>query len=168
MEDRIAYRGVTFDDVLLEPAYSELVPGDTDVSTQLTRNIRLNVPILSSPMDTVTESDMAVAMAQEGGIGIIHKNMSAELQAMQVERVKRAEHGVIVDPVTLPPDAMAAQAWEIMEQRNIGGVPVIASDGKLIGILTRRDLRFLPSKDKDSTRIFDVMTKEPTYSGAWR
>ena len=160
MEDRIAYRGVTFDDVLLEPAYSELVPGDTDVSTQLTRNIRLNVPILSSPMDTVTESDMAVAMAQEGGIGIIHKNMSAELQAMQVERVKRAEHGVIVDPVTLPPDAMAAQAWEIMEQRNIGGVPVIASDGKLIGILTRRDLRFLPSKDKDSTRIFDVMTKE--------
>ena len=100
MEDRIVYRGVTFDDVLLEPAYSELVPGDTDVSTQLTRNIRLNVPILSSPMDTVTESEMAVAMAQEGGIGIIHKNMSAEFQAMQVERVKRAEHGVIVDPVT--------------------------------------------------------------------
>ncbi|MBM4076360.1 MAG: IMP dehydrogenase, partial [Planctomycetes bacterium] len=93
MEDRIVYRGVTFDDVLLEPAFSELVPGDTDVSTQLTRNIRLNVPILSSPMDTVTESEMAVAMAQEGGIGIIHKNMTAELQAMHVERVKRAEHG---------------------------------------------------------------------------
>lgn len=156
MEDRIAYRGVTFDDVLLEPAYSELVPGDTDVSTQLTRNIRLNVPILSSPMDTVTESDMAVAMAQEGGIGIIHKNMSAELQAMQVERVKRAEHGVIVDPVTLPPEATATEAWKIMEERNIGGVPV-TRDGKLIGILTRRDLRFLPSKD---TLISDVMTKE--------
>ena len=123
MEDRIVYRGVTFDDVLLEPAYSELVPGDTDVSTQLTRNIRLNVPILSSPMDTVTESEMAVAMAQEGGIGIIHKNMSAEFQAMQVERVKRAEHGVIVDPVTLPPEATAAEAWKIMEERNIGGVP---------------------------------------------
>ncbi len=155
MEDRIAYKGVTFDDVLLEPGYSELVPGDTDVSTQLTRNIRLNVPILSSPMDTVTESEMAVAMAQEGGIGIIHKNMSAEFQAMQVERVKRAEHGVIVDPVTLPPEATAAQAKEIMEQRNIGGVPV-TRNGRLMGILTRRDLRFLPSTD---TPVSEVMTK---------
>ncbi len=158
MEDRIAYRGVTFDDVLLEPAYSELVPGDTDVSTQLTRNIRLNVPILSSPMDTVTESDMAVAMAQEGGIGIIHKNMSAELQAMQVERVKRAEHGVIVDPVTLPPEALAAEAWNIMEERNIGGVPV-TRDGKLLGILTRRDLRFMQSRDT-LISVAEVMTKE--------
>lgn len=156
MEDRIAYKGVTFDDVLLEPGYSELVPGDTDVSTQLTRNIRLNVPILSSPMDTVTESEMAVAMAQEGGIGIIHKNMTAELQAMQVERVKRAEHGVIVDPVTLPPEATAEEAREIMEQRNIGGVPV-TRNGKLLGILTRRDLRFLPTTD---TPVSEVMTKE--------
>ena len=156
MEDRIAYKGVTFDDVLLEPGYSELVPSDTDVSTQLTRNIRLNVPILSSPMDTVTESEMAVAMAQEGGIGIIHKNMSAEAQAMQVERVKRAENGVIVDPVTLSPEATAAEAKAIMEQRNIGGVPVVR-DGKLLGILTRRDLRFLPSTD---TPVSEVMTKE--------
>lgn len=156
MEDRIAYKGVTFDDVLLEPGYSELVPGDTDVSTQLTRNIRLNVPILSSPMDTVTESEMAVAMAQEGGIGIIHKNMSAEAQAMQVERVKRAEHGVIVDPVTLPPEATAAEAREIMEQKNIGGVPV-TRNGRLMGILTRRDLRFLPSTD---TPVSEVMTKD--------
>ena len=158
MEDRIVYRGVTFDDVLLEPAYSELVPGDTDVSTQFTRNIRLNVPILSSPMDTVTESDMAVAMAQEGGMGIIHKNMTAEFQARQVERVKRAEHGVIVDPVTLPPDATAAEAWKIMEERNIGGVPV-TKDGKLIGILTRRDLRFMQSKDT-LISVAEVMTKE--------
>lgn len=156
MEDRIAYRGITFDDVLLEPGYSELVPGDVDTGTQLTRHIRLNVPILSSPMDTVTESDMAVAMAQEGGIGIIHKNMSAELQALQVERVKRAEHGVIVDPVTLPPETAAGEAWEIMEQRNIGGVPV-TQNGRLLGILTRRDLRFLPSR---SVPISDVMTKE--------
>ena len=156
MEDRIAYKGITFDDVLLEPGYSELVPGDTDVSTQLTRNIRLNLPILSSPMDTVTESEMAVAMAQEGGIGIIHKNMSAEFQAMQVERVKRAEHGVIVDPVTLPPEATAAQAKEIMEQKNIGGVPV-TRNGRLMGILTRRDLRFLPSTD---TPVSEVMTKD--------
>ncbi|MBS0204120.1 MAG: IMP dehydrogenase [Planctomycetes bacterium] len=156
MEERIAYKGVTFDDVLLEPGYSELVPGDTDVSTQLTRNIRLNVPILSSPMDTVTESEMAVAMAQEGGIGIIHKNMTVDLQAMQVERVKRAEHGVIVDPVTLPPEATAAEAREIMEQRNIGGVPV-TRNGKLLGILTRRDLRFLPTTD---TPVSEVMTKD--------
>lgn len=156
MEDRIAYKGITFDDVLLEPGYSELVPADTDVSTQLTRNIRLNVPIVSSPMDTVTESEMAVAISQEGGIGIIHKNMSAEHQAMQVERVKRAEHGVIVDPVTLPPEATAAQAKEIMEERNIGGVPV-TRNGRLMGILTRRDLRFLPSSD---TPVSEVMTKD--------
>lgn len=157
MEDRIAYRGITFDDVLLEPGYSELVPGDVETGTQLTRHIRLNVPILSSPMDTVTESDMAVAMAQEGGIGIVHKNMSIEQQALEVERVKRAEHGVIVDPVTLPPDATAGAAWEIMEQRNIGGVPVVDAGGKLLGILTRRDLRFMPSKD---VPISEVMTKD--------
>lgn len=155
MEDRIVYRGVTFDDVLLEPGYSELMPSDVDVATQLTRNIRLNVPILSSPMDTVSESDMAIAMAQEGGIGIIHKNMPAVQQALEVERVKRSEHGVIVDPVTLPPEATASDAWEIMEQRNIGGVPV-TRNGLLMGILTRRDLRFLPSKD---TPISEVMTK---------
>ena len=158
MEDRIAYRGVTFDDVLLEPGFSELMPADVDVSTQLTRTIRLNVPILSSPMDTVTESDMAIAMAQEGGMGIIHKNMPAMQQALEVERVKRSEHGVIVDPLTLPPTATAAQAWDIMEQRNIGGVPV-TENGRLLGILTRRDLRFLASKDA-SISVSDVMTKD--------
>lgn len=156
MQHRIAYKGVTFDDVLLEPGYSELMPSECDVSTRLTQTIRLNLPILSSPMDTVTESDMAIAMAQEGGIGIIHKNMPIEVQSLHVERVKRSEHGVIVDPVTLPPDATAAQAWEIMEQRNIGGVPVTRG-GRLMGILTRRDLRFLASKD---TPISEVMTKE--------
>lgn len=156
MEDRIAYRGITFDDVLLEPGYSEFMPSEVDTATQLTRHIRLNVPILSSPMDTVSESDMAVAMAQEGGIGIVHKNMPMDQQALQVERVKRAEHGVIVDPVTLPPDATAGSAWEIMEQRNIGGVPV-TQDGRLMGILTRRDLRFLPSRD---VPISEVMTKD--------
>lgn len=156
MEERIAYRGITFDDVLLEPGFSAVMPNEVDTHTQLTRNIRLNVPILSSPMDTVTESDMAVAMAQEGGIGIIHKNMTPEQQALEVERVKRAEHGVIVDPVTLPPEATAGEAWEIMERRNIGGVPV-TKNGKLMGILTRRDLRFLPSRD---VPIADVMTKD--------
>lgn len=158
MQDRIAYRGVTFDDVLLEPSYSEIMPNEVDVATQLTRNIRLNVPIISSPMDTVTESDMAVAMAQEGGIGIVHKNMPAEMQAMEVERVKRAEHGVIVDPFTLPPEALATEAWDIMEKRNIGGVPV-TKNGRLVGILTRRDLRFMSSGDKD-TPISAVMTKD--------
>ncbi len=162
MEDRIAYRGITFDDVLLEPGYSELIPGDVETGTQLTRHIRLNVPILSSPMDTVTESDMAVAMAQEGGIGIIHKNMSAEMQALQVERVKRAENGVIVDPVTLPPETPAGEAWDLMEQRNIGGVP-ITQGGKLLGILTRRDLRFLPSRD---VPVSDIMTKDKLVTAA--
>ena len=158
MEDRIAYKGITFDDVLLEPRYSEVMPNEADVMTQLTQNIRINVPIISSPMDTVTESEMAVAMAQEGGIGIVHKNMLPEHQAMEVERVKRAEHGVIVDPVTLPPEATAAQAWDIMEKRNIGGVPV-TRNGRLMGILTRRDLRFMPSGDQH-TPISEVMTKD--------
>ena len=156
MDDRLAYRGFTFDDVLLEPAYSAVMPGEVDVATRLTRHIPLNVPIVSSPMDTVTESDMAIAMAQEGGIGIVHKNMSIERQAREVERVKRSEHGVIVDPVTLHPDATVGEAARIMDEKNIGGVP-ITQNGKLRGILTRRDLRFLESKDM---RISEVMTRD--------
>jgi IMP dehydrogenase len=148
--------GLTFDDILLIPAYSEILPGEAEVYSVLTRNIKLNVPIVSSPMDTVTESEMAVAMAQEGGIGIIHKNMSIEQQALEVDRVKRSEHGVIVDPVTLPPDVTVAEARKIMDQRNIGGVP-ITENGKLKGILTRRDLRFL---DSDQTLVRDIMTKD--------
>ncbi|MEX2285597.1 MAG: IMP dehydrogenase [Planctomycetaceae bacterium] len=155
MDQRIAYRGMTFDDVLIEPGYSEVMPAEVDVSTQLTRNIRLNVPIVSSPMDTVSESEMAIAMAQEGGIGIVHKNMSIEQQSLEVDRVKRSEHGVIVDPVTLPPDASVREASRIMDARNIGGVP-ITQNGVLKGILTRRDLRFLDSPD---TRISEIMTK---------
>ena len=156
MQERISYYGITFDDVLLEPGYSEVLPASVDVGTWLTRNIRLNVPIISSPMDTVTESDMAVALAQEGGIGIIHKNLSIDRQAMEVDRVKRSENGVIVDPVTLSPDATAGEAWSIMDTRNIGGVP-ITENGVLKGILTRRDLRFLESKAK---RVGEVMTRE--------
>jgi len=146
MEDRIVARGITFDDVLLEPAYSEVMPAEVDVSSKLTRNITLNVPVVSSPMDTVTEAEMAIALAQEGGIGIVHKNMTIEQQGLQVERVKRSEHGVIVDPVTLPPEASVREAMQIMDERNIGGVP-ITQNGKLVGILTRRDLRFLESSD---------------------
>lgn len=156
MEDRIAYRGFTFDDVLLEPAFSEIMPSEVEVNSQLTRRIPLNLPVVSSPMDTVTESDMAIALAQEGGIGVIHKNMSIERQSLEVDLVKRSEHGVIVDPVTLPPEATVGEASRIMDERNIGGVP-ITKNGKLKGILTRRDLRFLESKE---TRIEDVMTKD--------
>lgn len=156
MHDRILEEGVTFDDVLLVPAYSDVMPADVDVSSNLTRNIALRMPIVSSPMDTVTEAEMAIGMAQEGGIGIVHKNMSIENQTMQVDRVKRSEHGVIVDPVTLPPDATVRQVSAIMDERNIGGVP-ITENGKLRGIITRRDLRFLESGD---TLVADVMTKD--------
>src|SRR5262245_23947665 len=156
MQDRIINQGLTFDDVLLVPAYSEVMPAEVDVSSQLTRNIRLNVQIISSPMDTVTEADMAIGMAQEGGIGIVHKNMSVDNQGMQVDRVKRAEHGVIVDPVTLPPEASVRDAIRIMDERSIGGVP-ITKNGKRKGIITRRDLRFLDSKDMP---VAQVMTKD--------
>lgn len=157
MHNRILETGLTFDDVLLVPAYSDVMPGDADVSSKLTRNISINIPIISSPMDTVTESDMAIAMAQEGGVGIIHKNMSIEQQAMEVDRVKRSENGVIVDPLTLPPNATVREATSIMDTRNIGGVPIVSEDGRLLGILTRRDLRFL---DSDQTQVQDVMTRE--------
>lgn len=156
MHNRIAYKGLTFDDVLLEPGYSEFVPGDVDLGSMLTRNIPLHVPIVSSPMDTVTESDMAIAMAQLGGIGIIHKNMPIEQQGMQVDRVKRSEHGVIVDPVTLPPETTVGEASRIMDERNIGGVPITVGR-KLVGILTRRDLRFLESRERS---VAEVMTKD--------
>lgn len=156
MHDRIAYRGLTFDDVLLEPGYSEVVPSEVDVSSRLTRTIPLNVPVVSSPMDTVTESEMAVAMAQLGGIGIIHKNMTIEHQALEVDRVKRSEHGVIVDPVTLPPETTVEDAAALMDERNIGGVPITVN-GRLVGILTRRDLRFQDSRNRP---VADVMTKE--------
>jgi IMP dehydrogenase len=156
MQERIAYRGLTFDDVLLEPGYSDVMPSDVDISSSLTRAITLNVPIVSSPMDTVTESEMAIAMAQLGGIGIIHKNMSIEQQSMQVDRVKRSEHGVIVDPVTLPPETPVGEAARLMDERNIGGVPITV-DGRLVGILTRRDLRFLESRERP---VSEVMTKD--------
>src|SRR5215471_8924474 len=156
MQDRIAYQGITFDDVLLEPAYSDVVPRDVDVRTQLTRNIRLNLPILSSPMDTVTESDLAIALAQEGGLGVIHKNLSIPDQTREVDKVKRSENGIITDPITLPPDESVGTARRIMEQHKISGVPITVN-GYLKGILTRRDLRFLTDT---SQRLSEVMTKD--------
>src|SRR5262245_41666824 len=162
MQDRIAYQGITFDDVLLEPAYSDVLPRDVDVRTQLTRSIRLNIPVLSSPMDTVTESDLAIALAQEGGLGIIHKNLSIAQQTREVDKVKRSANGVIPDPITLPPDESVGTARRIMEQHNISGVPVTVN-GFLRGILPPRDLRFLTDNNQ---RIAEVMTKDNLVTAA--
>src|SRR5260370_38950014 len=156
MQDRIAYQGITFDDVLLEPGYSELLPHQVDTRSQLTARIGLNIPVLSSTMDTVTEAELAIALAQEGGLGVIHKNMSIEEQTREVDKVKRSENGIIVDPITLPPDATVGEARKIMSGHNISGVPITVNGG-LRGILTRRDLRFLESND---LRIEEVMTKD--------
>ena len=150
--------GITFDDVLLEPRYSEIVPSEVDVKTRLTNRISLNIPILSSPMDTVTEGRMAVALAREGGIGIIHKNMPVDAQAEEVARVKRTANGIIRHPATLAPDASVRAARDIMEQQNVSGVPIVTSTGILKGIITRRDLRFLENWDQP---VSAVMTKEP-------
>lgn len=155
MHDRIAYQGITFDDVLLEPGYSDVVPKDTDVRTQLTRNVRINIPILSSPMDTVTESELAIALAQEGGLGIIHKNLSIAAQTREVDKVKRSENGIITDPLTLPPDDTVGHARALMEEHHISGVPITVN-GVLKGILTRRDLKFL---DDNEQKLEEVMTK---------
>ena len=157
MNERIAYTGMTFDDVLLEPGYSEIVPAEVSVVTRLTRSIELNIPLLSSPMDTVTENNMAIALAQQGGLGVIHKNMSIDRQTEEVDMVKRSANGIIVDPVTLPPDASVETARKLMDQHNISGVPVTDSEGRLQGILTRRDLRFLEGSD---LKIEEVMTRE--------
>lgn len=156
MHDRIAYQGITFDDVLLEPGYSDLVPRDVDVKTLLTRNVKINIPIVSSPMDTVTESELAIALAQEGGIGIIHKNLSIAIQTREVDKVKRSENGIITDPITLSPDETVGCARTIMEEHHISGVPITIG-GVLKGILTRRDLKFL---DDNNQKISEVMTKE--------
>jgi len=149
--------GLTYDDVLLVPAYSEVLPRMVSVSTQFSRNIKLNIPIVSAAMDTVTESIMAIAIAQEGGIGVIHKNMTIENQAIEVKKVKRAENGMIIDPVTMKKDAYVRDAIELMREYKIGGIPVVDDENHLVGIITNRDLRF----EKDHNRpISEVMTKE--------
>ena len=134
--------GLTFDDVLLIPAYSEILPNDTDTTTQFSRNIRLNIPLCSSAMDTVTEAGLAIALAQQGGIGVIHKNFSIEQQAEEVDKVKRSESGMIVDPVTIRDNALVSEALKLMERFKISGVPVVDENNLLVGIITNRDLRF--------------------------
>jgi IMP dehydrogenase len=155
LSHQILEEALTFDDVLLIPAYSEVLPREVDISTQLTTDLKLNAPIVSAAMDTVTESKLAIAIAREGGIGIIHKNMSIEAQAGQVRRVKRSESGMILDPVTLEADAKVFDALNLMKQHKIGGIPIVNKENKLIGILTNRDLRF--EKDYD-TPISSIMT----------
>ncbi len=155
--DKIRHTGITFDDVLLEPQYSEVVPSEVDVSTRLTKRIRLNIPLLSSPMDTVTEHAMAIALAKVGGLGVIHKNMNIQAQTEEVAKVKRSANGIIYDPITLPPDATVGTAQELMHQHNVSGVPIVLADRTLVGILTRRDLRFLETVDM---AVSEVMTKE--------
>ncbi len=157
MQEKLCYTAITFDDVLLEPRFSDVVPSDVDVRSKLTNRIGLNIPLLSSPMDTVTESDLAIALAKVGGIGVIHKNMPIEAQTEEVNRVKRSANGIIYDPVTLSPDAPVEQARLLMDQHNVSGIPIIHPDGRLAGILTRRDLRFLEETD---IPISQVMTKD--------
>ena len=149
--------GLTYDDVLLIPDYSEVLPRDTDISTHFTRTIRLNVPIVSAAMDTVTESALAIAIAQEGGIGVLHKNMTIAQQAAEVKKVKRSESGMIIDPVVLSETAVVADALQLMKEYKIGGIPVVDGNRKLVGIITNRDLRFEKRFDKP---VRDVMTKE--------
>jgi IMP dehydrogenase len=148
--------GLTFDDILLLPAKSNILPRDVDVSTNLSRSIKINIPLSSSAMDTVTEAQMAIAMAREGGIGIIHRAMTAERQAIEVDKVKKSESGMIIDPITVSPDAPISEAMGLMERYKISGVPVTV-EGKLVGILTNRDLRF---ETNFSKKVSDVMTKE--------
>src|SRR5437667_9444852 len=181
---RILHDGITFDDVLLLPARSDFVPAEADTHSRLTRGIDLNIPLISAPMDTVTEAALAIALAQEGGIGIIHKNLSIENQAREVEKVKRSENGVIVDPITLPPSATVGLARRVMREYNVSGVPIVeggeaavaaAGDefplrrkhsvggngspksARLLGILTRRDLKL---QEDDNRTIGELMTRE--------
>src|SRR4051794_5543590 len=172
---KILHDAITFDDVLLIPARSDFVPAEADTHSKLTRAIELNIPLISAPMDTVTEAALAIALAQEGGIGIIHKNLSIENQAREVEKVKRSENGIIVDPITLPPNSTVGEARQIMREYNVSGIPIVeaadkrlddnghhsrlasASRPRLLGIMTRRDLKF---QEDDNRRIGDVMTKE--------
>lgn len=155
--DKILELAITFDDVLLVPAKSKVLPRDVELKTKLTKNIELNIPILSSAMDTVTESNMAIAIAREGGIGIIHKNMSIARQADEVDKVKRSESGMIMDPITLTSDKKIKDALEIMSRFSISGIPIVDAKNKLQGILTNRDLRFEPNEE---TLISEIMTKE--------
>ena len=162
-ENKIVGEGLTYDDVLLVPAFSEVLPREVNIQTKFTRNITINTPVVSAAMDTVTESKMAIAMAQEGGIGVLHKNMTIDQQAEKVRKVKRAESGMIIDPVTLPLTAKVSDAKQNMAEHSIGGIPIVDDNGTLKGIVTNRDLRFEHENDR---AIVDVMTSENLVTAA--
>jgi len=154
--------GLTFDDVLLKPSLSDVLPSEVDIRSRITRSIKLNIPIIASAMDTVTEAHMAIAMAQAGGIGVVHRNLEPAVQAAQVRQVKKFESGMVVNPVTVHPDATLADALELMQEHHISGIPVVEGGGngragKLVGILTNRDVRFATDKQQ---KVSDLMTKE--------
>ena len=157
ISDKFVEGGLTYDDVLLIPAYSNLIPRDTDLKTKFSRNIQLNIPIVTAGMDTVTEAAMAIAIAQEGGIGVLHKNMTIERQAAEVRKVKRAENGMIINPITINETALVRDALKIMDENHIGGIPVVNDENVLVGIVTNRDLRFERNKNRPIT---EVMTKD--------
>ncbi|MCD4715039.1 MAG: IMP dehydrogenase [Clostridiales bacterium] len=162
MEGKLIKEGLTYDDVLLVPQKSAVLPNQVDLKTRLTKKITLNIPLVSASMDTVTEAKLAIAIAREGGLGIIHKNMSIEQQALEVDKVKRCEHGVIVDPFSLSPDHLVEDAEQLMSRYRISGVPVVDAKNKLVGIITNRDIRFEPEMD---AKIGDVMTKDNLVTG---
>jgi len=158
LSGKIIGEAITFDDVSLVPARSSLVPAQADVRTKLTRGIQLNIPLVSAPMDTVTESGLAIALAQEGGIGIIHKNLSIQAQTLEVDKVKRSENGIITEPVTLNPTDSTSQARQMMKEHNISGIPIVLDGNKLVGIITRRDMKFIDRQD--DRPIQEIMTKD--------
>ena len=157
MTSKILKEGLTYDDVLVMPSYSDVLPHTVNTSTKFTRNISLNIPVISAAMDTVTESRLAIAIAQEGGIGVLHKNMSIKDQAFEVRKVKRSQSGMILDPITLPVSSKVGDAFRMMQENKIGGIPIVDDDLKLLGIVTNRDLRF--EKDMDLS-ITNVMTSK--------
>lgn len=164
-KDPFGFVGLTYDDVMLLPAHTEVLPSEADTSTQLTKNIRLAAPLLSSAMDTVTEERMAIAMARQGGIGVLHRNFSIPNQASAVDRVKRSESGMITNPVTITPEATVADVDILCATFRVSGVPVVEGDGLLVGIITNRDMRFVPRNEANKTRVGDVMTKDNLITG---
>lgn len=163
--DPFAFTGLTYDDVLLLPGHTDVIPSEVDTASRLTRRIELKVPLLSAAMDTVTESRMAIAMARQGGLGILHRNLSIEDQVEMVDRVKRSESGMVIDPVTTTADATVYEVDRICGEYRVSGLPVVDDDGKLLGIISNRDMRFVPESEYRSTRVRDVMTKMPLVTG---
>ena len=165
LPDKFAALGLTYDDVLLLPGHSDLAPADIDTTTRLTRELSLNVPLVSAAMDTVTESRMAIAMARQGGLGVLHRNLSIEDQAYQVDLVKRTQTGIISNPVTIGPDATLEDLDRICGEYRVSGLPVVDHDMRLLGICTNRDLRFTPVAEWATTKVDEVMTPMPLFTG---